>query len=66
MFVRGGVAWPDDDLDGAGGDGLYWSSVGRNSSIAYGLYFRSGRVYPSYDYGARYVGFSLRRVALGG
>ena len=66
MFVRGGAVNPGHYLDGAGGDGLYWSSVGRSSSIAYSLSFYSGRVYPSSDYGTRYFGFSLRCVALGG
>ena len=47
MFVRGGFVDPGHYLDGAGGDGLYWSSVVNGSDVAYGLYFRSGRVYPS-------------------
>ena len=65
MFVRGGFVNPGYYLDFAGGGGYYWSSVGRSSSYAYTLYFLSGRVRPSYDYG-RYLGISVRCVALGG
>ena len=65
MFVRGGYVSPGNYLDGAGGSGLYWSSVGRNSSFAYYLVFNSGYVRPSSNV-SRYVGFSLRCVALGG
>ena len=65
MFVRGGSVYPGDPLGSAGNYGLYWSSVGRSSSNAYGLYFRSGGVYPSFG-NYRYLGYSLRCVALGG
>ena len=64
MFVRGGSGNPGYYLDFAGSYGYYWSSVGRNSSYAYYLYFSPGRVYPS-NYYARYFGFSVRCVALG-
>ena len=65
MFVRGGNVYPGNDLGYAGDYGNYWSSVGRNSSGAYVLYFVSGYVNPSNGYG-RYLGFSVRCVALGG
>ena len=65
MFVRGGYVDPGDYLNAAGYGGGYWSSVGRISSSAYYLYFGSGVVVPSYN-GYRYVGYSLRCVALGG
>ena len=65
MFVRGGLVYPGNFLTYAGYYGGYWSSVGRSSSGAYFLYFDSGGVYPSYN-DARYVGFSVRCVALGG
>ena len=65
MFVQGGGVDPGTDLLDAGGSGLFWSSVGRSSSYAYTLAFGSGGVYPSRNY-ARYVGFSVRCVALGG
>ena len=64
MFVRGGYVGPGVILYGAGGYGYYWSSVGRSSSGAYGLNFGSGGVNPSYNY--RYLGQSVRCVALGG
>ena len=63
MFVRGGYVDPGDYLDYAGDVGNYWSSVGRNSSYAYSLYFDSGYVNPSNNY-YRYVGFSVRCVAV--
>ena len=65
MFVRGGYVYPGDSLYSAGYLGYYWSSVGRNSSGAYDLYFNSDVVYPS-DYDYRHYGFSVRCVALGG
>ena len=65
LFVQGGYVRPGDDLDGAGYYGNYWSSVGRNSSYAYRLYFYSGNVYPSGNF-YRYRGFPIRCVALGG
>ena len=65
MFVRGGYVGPGDYLDYAGYGGYYWSSVGRSSSYAYDLGFVSGGVYPS-RYNVRYVGLSVRCVALGG
>ena len=65
MFVRGGYVHPGRYLNTAGGEGNYWSSVGRGSAYAYYLLFNSGGVVPSYYY-ARYGGFSVRRVALGG
>ena len=65
MFVRGGYVGPGGSLYDAGYGGLYWSSVDRSSSSAYDLYFYSGGVTPS-NYGIRYNGFSIRRVALGG
>ena len=64
MFVRGGLVNPGVDLDTAGYGGNYWSSVGRNSSNAYYLFFYSGLVAPSGYY--RYSGYSVRCVALGG
>ena len=65
MFVRGGYVKPGFHLDVAGYGGNYWSSVGRSSSNAYSLHFTSGYVYPS-NYSYRYLGYSLRCVALGG
>ena len=65
MFVRGGGVTPGNTLSSAGGNGDYWSSVGRNSSFAYYLYFYSGGVYPS-NYFIRYYGHFVRCVALGG
>ena len=65
MFVRGGYVSPGDDLNPAGYEGDYWSSVGRNSSSAYRLGFTSGGVSPSLNY-IRYFGYSVRCVALGG
>ena len=65
MFVRGGLVRPGDYLNVAGSSGVYWSSVGRNSSNAYYLTFASGNVYPS-NYSGRYNGYSVRCVALGG
>ena len=65
MFVRGGNVYPGRDLGGAGTNGGYWSSVGRNSSYAYYLDFRPGYVYPSGNL-IRYGGFPVRCVALGG
>ena len=64
MFVRGGYVDPGH-LGNAGYNGGYWSSVIRISSYAYDLYFNSGTVYPSYSR-YRYLGFSVRCVALGG
>ena len=64
MFVRGGYVSPGYNLYYAGGSGNYWSSVGRSSSDAYRLYFNSGGVNPSTSY-SRYIGFSVRCVALG-
>ena len=65
MFVRGGLVDPGYNLVNAGYYGDYWSSVGRSSSNAYSLYFDSGYVYPSLNY-SRYLGQSVRCVALGG
>ena len=65
MFVRGGNVNPGNYLYYAGYNGYYWSSVGRSSSYAYCLDFYSGYVYPS-GYTNRYLGFSVRCVALGG
>ena len=65
MFVRGGLVGPGNYLLGAGSDGYYWSSVGRSSSNAYYLIFRSSGVNPSSDTN-RYFGQSIRCVALGG
>ena len=65
MFVRGGLVYPGGTLRDAGNVGYYWSSVGRNSSAAYYLYFYSGNVYPSFNTN-RYYGQSVRCVALGG
>ena len=61
MFVRGGLVNPGH----AGFIGYYWSSVGRNSSGAYALYFNPYGVVPS-NYDSRYYGLSIRCVALGG
>ena len=65
MFVRGGYVTPGYYLFNAGRGGYYWSSVGRYSSYAYNLSFDSGSVDPSL-YDRRYLGFSVRCVALGG
>ena len=65
MFVRGGYVYPGGSLGGAGYSGNYWSSVGRSGSVAYYLYFGSGAVNPSNGYN-RYIGQSVRCVALGG
>ena len=65
MFVRGGTVYPGDDLYAAGDRSRYWSSVGRYSNGAYNLGFSSGDVSPSNN-GNRYLGFSVRCVALGG
>ena len=65
MFVRGGRVYPGNILYGAGIYGLYWSSVGYNSGNAYYLFFDPLGVNPSYDI-SRYLGFSVRCVALGG
>ena len=65
MFVRGGDVNPGDYLYDAGYYGYYWSSVGRNSTLAHYLGFYSGSVYPS-NYSVRYYGQSVRCVALGG
>ena len=65
MFVRGGYVDPGNYLYYAGYFGYYWSSVGRSRSYAYSLYFDSGGVGPSSN-DFRYLGRSLRCVALGG
>ena len=65
MFVRGGWVDPGYNLNRAGNYGYYWSSVGRDSSLAYYLGFSSGVVLPSYG-PSRYYGQSVRCVALGG
>ena len=65
MFVRGGNVNPGNNLNNAGNNGNYWSSVGRSSSNAYNLNFNSGNVNPSNN-NNRYNGFSVRCVALGG
>ena len=65
MFVRGGSVYPGNALNYAGLLGYSWSSVGRDSSVAYYLYFVSGYVNPSVT-NNRYNGFSVRCVALGG
>ena len=65
MFVRGGSVNPGYPLDNAGYSGRYWSSVSLNSNYAYYLYFNPSGVYPSYS-NLRYIGFSVRCVALGG
>ena len=65
LFVRGGRVDPGDGLSYTGNNGRFWSSVSYNSSIAYPLYFDSGYVNPS-SIDNRYVGFSIRCVALGG
>ena len=66
MFVRGGSV---DSyyylLSVAGNEGAYWSSVGGISNFAYSLYFGSGYAGSSGGSG-RYIGFSVRYVALGG
>ena len=65
VFVRGGRVYPGSYLYYAGSYGYYWSSVGRSSSYAYHLVVGSGGVYPSRT-NPRYVGLSVRCVALGG
>ena len=67
MFVRGGGVDPGGYLNLAGYYGHYWSSVSSNigSDSAYGLGFGSDNVNPSRNY-IRYLGFSVRCVALGG
>ena len=65
MFVRGGNVNPGNNLDNAGNDGNYWSSVGAGNYAAYSQLFLPGYVFPlSDDY--RYFGFPVRCVALGG
>ena len=67
MFVRGGRVRPgDDNLDGAGYYGYYWSSVGRSSSYAYYLDLYPSGVNPSSFSSVRHFGRSIRCVALGG
>ena len=65
MFVRGGKVYPGNNLNSAGYEGRYWSSVGHNSSYADYLYFNSSGVSPS---NSTYwdSGYSVRCVALGG
>ena len=65
MFVRGGGVDPGDVLVGAGYGGLYWSSVSFDSNTAYALAFIPDEASPS-DSNSRYLGFSVRCVALGG
>ena len=65
MFVRGGSVNPGLGLYSAGGLGFYWSSVGGSSYYVYGLSFDLGYVGPS-DSIFRYLGLSVRCVALGG
>ena len=65
LFVQGGNVYPGGSLNLAGYyGGYYWSSVGRSSSFAYDLFFGSGFFYPSH-YFNRYLGLSVRCVALG-
>ena len=65
MFVRGGYVYPGSLLYVSGYGGFYWSSVGYDSDVAYALSFDPADVSPSGG-NARYVGKSLRCVALGG
>ena len=65
MFVWGGYVNPGYYLYNAGYYGYYWSSVGYNSYLAYGLYFTPYGVSPS-NINDRYGGQSVRCVALGG
>ena len=68
MFVRSGWVNPGNDLNYAGNEGDYWSSVSYYSYYSYYAYrlgFYSGGIsLSSADY--RYIGFSVRCVALGG
>ena len=66
MFVQGGDVDPGDYLSSAGREGYYWSSIGSGSYSAYNLVFDQFGASPSYGYGARYAGYSVRCVALGG
>ena len=65
MFVQGGFVNPGRNLRYAGHYGSYWSSVGLDSNYAYSLYLDPLGVTPSVN-DRRYLGFSLRCVALGG
>ena len=65
MFVWGGYVTPGLSLYFAGNVGYYWSSVGRSSSSAYALYFSPDGADSSFE-NERYVGYSIRCVALGG
>ena len=65
MFVQGGDVDPGDYLSSAGREGYYWSSIGGGSYSAYNLVFDQFGVSPSNSY-VRYIGFSVRCVALGG
>ena len=51
-------------LGGRGYNGIYWSSTGNSSNIAfaYNLYFNSSYVFSASSYGRKY-GFSLRCIA---
>ena len=49
-------------VNDAGSDGNYWSSTANGAARAYGLYFRSGVVYPQ-EYNSRYHGNSVRLVS---
>ena len=61
-FVRSGYV-ASGSLRLAGDEGDYWSSTAySNTSLAYGLYFYSGRVYPSTN-AYRHFGRSVRCLA---
>ncbi len=55
----------DSALDGVSSFGLYWSRTAYSDTDAYHLPFTSSGVYPAF-YNYRYVGRSVRCVALGG
>jgi len=50
------------DVSNVGSYGYYWSSTPNGSNGAYDLYFRSGNVYPAFNYVYRYYGQSVRLV----
>ena len=64
MFVQGGYA-NQGGLHFVGHGGYYWSSVGYDSRNAYHLVFDLYGVLPSRNF-YRYLGYSVRCVALGG
>ncbi len=62
-FAAGGGVW-SGGLQGAGGEGWYWSSTASSSASAYVLYFASSSVYPS-NTNARHAGQPVRCLVQG-